>query len=212
MKSNLDIWLEQATRCLAKCSTERVRSEIREHYESARDAALNAGATADEADRQAIAALGNPRKANRQYYRVLLTSSEAAILHHGNAEARFVCARPLVRWLMRAIPVAALTVSWAAYLWGASELARISLAAGLGMGFIFLGPFLPIYTPARGRAFRIAKWFVVVGMLMLAFGSDVLQWSWLWASSLAPMFGIEVARAAIRRKLPIEQWPRQLYL
>ncbi len=113
---------------------------------------------------------------------------------------------------MRAIPVAALTASWALYLWGSTEFTRVLLAAGLGMGLIFLAPFFPLYTPARGRVFRGIKWVVIVGMLVLAFGSDALQWSWLLASSLAPMAGIEITRASIRRKLPVEQWPRQLYL
>ena len=59
--NGLDSWLEQATRRLANCSAAQVRSEIREHYEAAREAAMNAGASEEEADRVAIAALGNPR-------------------------------------------------------------------------------------------------------------------------------------------------------
>jgi hypothetical protein len=141
-----------------------------------------------------------------------LTATEARLLDQGNAEARLVCGRPSVRWLMRAIPVAALIASWALYLGGSTELARVLLAAGLGMGLIFLAPFFPIYTPARGRVFRVIKWVGVAGMLVLAFGSDALQWSWLLASCLAPMAGIEITRASIRRKLPVERWPRQLYL
>jgi hypothetical protein len=210
--NGLDGWLEQATRRLAKSSAAQVRSEIREHYEAAREAAMNGGATAEESDRLAIAALGDPRTANCQYRKVLLTATEARLLDQGNAEARLVCGRPSVRWLMRAIPVAALTASWALYLGGSIELARVLLAAGLGMGLIFLAPFFPIYTPARGRVFRVIKWVGVAGMLVLAFGSDALQWSWLLASCLAPMAGIEITRASIRRKLPVERWPRQLYL
>jgi hypothetical protein len=212
MTSGLDSWVKQAARRLSTDSAAQVRREISEHFESARAAALSTGASADEAERRAIAALGSPQIANRQYRKVLLTSAEAALLRRGNAEARFVCSRPAVRWLMRAIPVSALTASWALYLYGSTELARVLLAAGLSMALLFLAPFLPIYTPARGRVFRVIKWAAVVGMLLVAFGSDALQWSWLLASSLAPLTGIEIARAAIRRKLPVEQWPRQLYL
>lgn len=210
--SGLDSWLEQATRRLAKCSAAQVRSEIGEHYEAAREAALNGGATAEEAERLAMAALGDPKAANCQYRKVLLTASEARLLHQGNAEARLVCSLSFVSWLLRAIPVVALATSWALYLWGATEPARVLLAAGIGIGLIFLAPFFPLYTPARGRVFRAIKWVVIVGMLVTAFGSDALRWSWLLASCLAPMAGIELTRASIRRKLPVEQWPRQLYL
>src|ERR1700758_103163 len=76
----LDSWLNRATRHLSKDSVAQVRAEILEHYESARDAAIGSGATADEADRSAIAALGDAKIANCQYRNVMLTSSEAKLL------------------------------------------------------------------------------------------------------------------------------------
>jgi hypothetical protein len=48
--SSLAIWLEQATRKLSQESAAQVRSEIEQHYESAREAAMNAGATSEQAD------------------------------------------------------------------------------------------------------------------------------------------------------------------
>ena len=59
MTPDLDCWLQQATRSLSKDSTAQVRTEIQEHYQSAR-----------EANRMALIALGDARIANTQYRRV----------------------------------------------------------------------------------------------------------------------------------------------
>jgi hypothetical protein len=63
--TGLDIWLRQATRHLAKDSITQVRTEIQEHYESARDAAVTEGVPLGEADRLALSALGDAKTANR---------------------------------------------------------------------------------------------------------------------------------------------------
>jgi len=52
---------------------------------------------------------------------------------------------------------------------------------------------------------------VLAGTLLLAFGPDALKWSWL-TSCLWPLAWIEWTRISIRRKLPVAQWPKQLYL
>ncbi len=62
----LDQWLSDATRGLSAESAAQVRVEIQQHYDSA-----------CEAGTDAIAALGNPRTANRAYRKVLLTEREA---------------------------------------------------------------------------------------------------------------------------------------
>jgi hypothetical protein len=80
MTNGLDRWLKQATRRLSNDSTLQVTTEIREHYESAREAALESGATADQAEEVASTALGDAKRANRQYRKVLLTSAEARLL------------------------------------------------------------------------------------------------------------------------------------
>jgi hypothetical protein len=86
---------------------------------------------------------------------------------------------------------------------------------------LFTAPFLPVYTrPSRGRVFRYVKWVVLLGTLGLAFGTDahswswllMLKWSWLLTACLWPLIWIEWTRVSIRRKIPIAQWPRQLYL
>ena len=60
---------EIATRGLSAESAAQVRAEIQQHYDSA-----------CEAGDDAIAALGDPRAANRAYRKVLLTEQEAKFL------------------------------------------------------------------------------------------------------------------------------------
>ena len=67
----LERWLSDATRGLSAESAALVRAEIQQHYDSAREAG------SDAAD--VIAALGDPRAANRAYRKVLLTEREAML-------------------------------------------------------------------------------------------------------------------------------------
>jgi hypothetical protein len=210
--TRLDSWLKQATRHLSKDSAAQVRTEIQEHYESAREDAMSGGATADDADRSAVTALGDAMAANRQYRNVLLTSGEARMLRDAKWEARAFCSRPWLWWLLLPVPAVALLAATALFLLGAIGVARVLLAGGIGMGFLFVAPFLPVYTPSRGRIFRGVKWVVQAGMLVLAFGPHALQWSWLLACCIWPVAWIEWTRVSIRRKLPVAQWPKTLYL
>jgi len=212
MTIELETWLKQATRHLSRDSAGQVRTEIQEHYESAREAAMSGGSTADEANRLAVTALGNAKAANCQYRRVLLTSAEASILRQGNWEARAFCSSGWLKWLLVATPVAALFAAAALFLVGAIEVARVLLIGGAGMGLLSAAPFLPLYTPSRARVFRAVKWVVLIGTLGLAFGPDALKWSWLLISCLWPVGWVELTRLSIRRKLPVAQWPKQLYL
>jgi hypothetical protein len=220
--TRLDSWLKQATRYLSKDSVAQVRTEIQEHYESAREAAMArpGGVTPEEADRLALAALGDAKAANRQYRKVLLTSTEAKMLRDANWEARAVCSRAWLKWLFRAMSVTALLAGTAFFFTGSPLLAWTLLAGGIAIGLLFTAPFLPVYTPSRGRVFRYVKWVVLLGTLGLAFGTDahswswllMLKWSWLLTACLWPLIWIEWTRVSIRRKIPIAQWPRQLYL
>ena len=203
--TGLDSWLKQATRHLSRDSVAQVRTEIQEHYESALEAAMSGGASAEEADRLAVTALGDAKDANCKYRNVLLTSAEARILREGNWEARAVCSRPWLKW-------GALLIAAGLFLAGAITAAWALLVGGIAMGLLFAAPFLPVYTRSRGRVFRCVKWAVLLGTLGLAFGPDVLKWSWLLFSCLWPMVWIESTRISIRRKLPIAEWPKQLYL
>ena len=210
--TGLDSWLKQATRHLSKDSAAQVRTEIQEHYESGRDAAISGGATTEAADRLALAALGDAKTANRQYRQVLLTSAEARMLRNGNWEARVVCSRPWLKWLVLGVPVAAVLAATTLFLAGAVAVARVLLIGGIGMSPLFVALLLPVYTPSRGRVFRCVKWVAMIGALVLAFGPDALKLSWLPISCLWPVAWIEWTRASVRRKLPVEKWPKQLYL
>jgi hypothetical protein len=210
--TGLETWLKQATRCLSRDSAAQVRTEIQEHYQSAREDALGKGVKDDEADLLALTALGDAKTANRQYRNVLLTSAEARVLGDAKWEARVVCSRNWLKWLALAMPLVALLAATAFFRAGAIAIARVLLVGGIGMGVWFVAPFLPVYTPARGRVFRFVKWFALLGMLGLAFEPLALQWSWLLISCLWPVFWIEWTRVSIRRKLPVAEWPKALYL
>jgi hypothetical protein len=210
--STLDSWLNDATRCLSKDSAAQVRSEIGEHYEASREAAVQSGANDADAGRAAVAALGDARKANREYREVLLTSEEAKLLRQGNREAQFVCANRHVWLALASLPGLTLIASGLLLYTGKLDLARALLAVGMALSFLFVVPKLPIYTASRSRAVRIMKWILLAALPVLAFGRDTLSFMWLVGSCWWVIGWIEWRREMIRRKLPIAQWPKQLYL
>ena len=212
MTPNLDRWLEQATRRLSKDSAAEVRTEIQEHYQSAREAALSGGASQDEANRMALTGLGDAKIANTQYRRVLLTASEARLLQQGNREAGVVCSISWRQWLLLAVSLIALLAAGALFRTGWIGVGRVTLALGLGIGFTILGLRLPIYTPSRARVFRCFRWILQFGLLLLAFGPGAMKMSWLILLCVWQLMWVEWKRASIRHKLPVADWPRQLYL
>lgn len=212
MTTELDRWVTEATRCLSADAAGQVRAEIQEHYDSTREAAIGGGALAGEADRAALAALGDARSANRGYRKVLLTTREARLLKQGNWEARVICSNQRVKSLFRWMPAVPLLAALVLFSTGATGVARTLFLGSIVMGFLFIVPFLPVYTPARSRLARGVKWIVLAGMPVLAFGPDALKYSWLLIAVLWPIARTEWIRVLIRRKLPVAQWPKQLYL
>ena len=210
--SDLESWLREATRHLAADSIAQVRKEIGEHYESAREAAISHGSCAEEADRIAVKALGDAKVANCQYRRVLLTSAEARLLREGKWEARAICSRPWLKWLLVAVPVVLVEAAATLYFHGKVEVARDLLLAGIGMSPLFAALLLPINTPLRGRVFRYGKWVAMTLAFVLLCGPETLKWSWLLTSCVWLLGRNEWTRASIRRKLPVSAWPRHLYL
>ncbi len=210
--TELNSWLRQATRHLEKGAVAQVRLEIQEHFASSRDAAIARGAAKDEADQAALSALGGAKVANRQYRRVLLTAAEARMLREGNWEAGVVCSRSWVRWVGLAMLLAAMASIAALLITGRVGVARDVLLCATGMSKLVLALFLPIYSPSRGRIFRCLRLVAMTGAIVLLFGSDAMKWSWLLISCSAPIAWTEWMRASIRRKLPVEAWPRHLYL
>jgi hypothetical protein len=210
--AELESWLKQATHCLSNDSATQVRIEIREHYDSAQEAAISDGATADEASQLAVTSLGDAKAANRQYRKVLLTSAEARMLGEGNWEARAFCSRPWLKWLFVALPAAAVLAAVALFFTGAVAIARTLFLGAIATGVLLAAPFLPVYTPWRGRVFRVVKWAALVTVFWLAFAPDSLKWFWLLASCLWIPAWTEWTRFSIRRKMPVAKWPKQLYL
>jgi len=207
----LNDWLQQATRHLAKNSAAQVRAEIREHYESARETAIAGGATSENAERQALNALGDARTANCQYRRVLLTSAEARMLGESNWEARAVCSRPWLKRSILAMPMAIAAAAAALLITGHAPVARDVLIGGIAMSPLAAVLLLQINTPLRGRVFRCAKWIVMIGAMVLLLGPNAVMRPWLLISWVLPLAWIEWTRASIRRKLPVKAWPRHLY-
>jgi len=221
----LDLWLTRATRQLSADSSAQVRAEIAQHYESSREDAIASGATSDEADRRALAALGDAKAANCQYRRVLLTRNEARLLRSSGREAQFFCATPLRRYLLVGVPVIAAICAAAAYATAtvtapfapqanatAALIARGSVVAAILTAIFFAVPLLPIYTPMRARIYRAAKWLAVAIVLAILVDGDRLVATWLFLSCFWVIAYTEATRMSIRRKIPIANWPKHLYL
>lgn len=221
----LDTWLSRATRQLSADSAAQVRTEIAQHYESAREDALASGVPAGEADRKALAALGDAKAANCQYRRVLLTRHEARLLHSSGREAQFFCATPFRKSLLVAVPIIAAVCAAAAYATAtvtapfashanatAAFVARGSVVAAILTAIFFAVPLLPIYTPTRARIYRAGKWLSIATVLVIIFDGDRLVSTWLFLSCFWVIAYTEATRMSIRRKIPAANWPRHLYL
>ena len=207
--ANLENWLSRATRHLSADSAAQVRSEIREHYESARDEALGSGAAPDEADRMALASLGDARIAGRHYRKVLLTRAEDRLLRETTWEARAICSRHRSLFF---IPAAALCASVWFFIAGQTYLAVMLALGAAGMSLLFARPLLPINTPARARVFRGVRWAWLAAILLLASWPDFHKQSWMLIPVAWPIVWVEWTLFSVRRKLAIADWPRPLYL
>jgi hypothetical protein len=228
----LDTWLAKATRQLSADSAAQVRAEIAQHYESSREDALASGVAGDEADRAAIAALGDPKSANGQYREILLTRSEARLLRSSACEAKFFSATRLRKRLLFLIPAAAATCAAAAYGIAtltapfvipftasasanatANLIARIAIVASILTAVVFAVPLLPIYTPTRARIYRAAKWLTVIALSMILWDrAHFFEWSWLVLNCFSFVVWTEAKRMSLRRKIPAANWPKHLYL
>ena len=202
--TTLESWLQKATRGLSSAAAAQVRTEIREHYEEAREGTGS--------EQLALQALGDAHAANRQYRRVLLTAGEARMLGNAKWEAHAVCSRPWLKGLLLAAPAGFLLGAIACALTGAGGTAQILLAVALWTSLLYAVPSLPIYTPWRSRIFRTVRCLALLAVLYLAFGTKWLEWSWLFFACLWPLVWIEWTKISIRRKLGPSNWPKALYL
>ena len=123
-----------------------------------------------------------------------------------------ICANNWVKWMMLSTPGTLLLLSTIFLAMHQYNLARGMLVFGALMAIFFMPPFLPIYTVSRGRIYRAIKSIVLIGGVLVLFGWDSRIGLWLASCCFFPMFFNEWKRMMIRRKLPIGQWPKQLFL
>lgn len=225
----LERWLVAATHNLSAESAAQVRAEIREHYQSAYEAGLVLGSPSQEADLAAVMALGDARSVNRQYRRVLLTAREAKRLHWISFDPSSSPPRRVTtgEWaaqlltgeadLMYDLANYAGPGKWAVRLLIAGDAAVLALSAWKYPDFRYLGAvlvglllsgWLPVDTEARGRRYRWIKWTALIGGAALA-GWHGKPWAPLAVLFLAAYS--DYLGMSIRRKLPIDRWPKQLY-
>jgi hypothetical protein len=139
---------------------------------------------------------------------VLLTVVEAKHLRRLAGEAGAVCQRRALRSILIAMPI--LLVGFAAlYYPYSARIAQGALLVGLITGPWLTGTVLPIYTRTRSRIYRVVKWAVPIAACVLFGGSHTYL---LLPGALGSSAYFEFVNYSLRRKLPVEQWPKALYL
>jgi hypothetical protein len=206
----LEMWLKRATRWLSTGSAAQVRAEIEEHFAASRDAAMQAGANAADAERSALAALGDAAAANRQYRRVLLTAREARVLRTSAWEVNAICGRGWLRWFVLFWAVVATATGIWSWITGRAFLTEVLLLSALALAMCGLPMYVSIFTPERSRIFRLAKMVCILGIIAVALMT--FRNPWITPIALFPTLWNEWTRMSIRRKMPLERWPKHLYL
>ena len=177
----------------------------------AHEAAIAEGATAEQADQFALAALGDARTVNGHYRQVLLTSDEARLLRNGNSEARAFCSRRWIKWTGIVLSVGtfwtALTLfflgriemsaSRACHLpddWSSLCCAASSRLHAVTQSYLSRREVCADHWRARdGFRSRFAAHVVAADLVLVA-----------------DRRGSNGGELSIRRKLPATAWPRQL--
>jgi hypothetical protein len=199
----LEQWLDVATSGLCESAADRVRAEIGEHYASALEAAAADDADPIDAERLAVDALGDAKTANRQYRRVLLTASEEDVLRGLTSRGGRLWRGTIVlvsAVLLVVVPTSTLAVTKYAF-------ATVMVDALLHA--------IPVGSIRAAWALRILRWATVIGWYTIWF---VSTWEFARvAAVLIPVFAVgashrEYRLFVIRRKLPVEQWPRRLWV
>ena len=199
----LEQWLEVATRGLCDSAAARVRAEIGEHYLSAIESASSAGVDLLDAERRALGALGEAKLANRQYRRVLLTEREARTL--SRLTSRWPHPFGIFLLVAMAIGAVALRTAQFNYLF-AFFVVLVVLRA------------IPISSIRAGWVVRILRWVNLtvfytmwfVSVMDLGKSPAVLLVGTLF--NVLAVVHTEYRLFVLRRKLPVEQWPRLLWI
>lgn len=195
-------WMERATRGLAAESSEKVQTEILEHYELTREEQLARGVQPAEADRIALSRLGDARAANRAYRKVLLTNFEEWHLRQQESAE----AGGALLFLLLGAAVTG-TLGGLMYLMGRDVAPLVTVGVSL---LLFYSAFLfrNLKSARLARILRVAKYAGLVGALAIGVpGASVLI-----LAALAPFFAwAEWMNFRLRRKLPaarLNRWVR----
>ena len=175
----LELWLHRATRGLSADSAAQVRREIQQHFQAAKEDAVS--------EHAALRALGDPGVANCEYKKVLLTKEEARLLRSSKCLEYAYGSRPWLNYSLLAIPVFLPLLVFTVYWLGFVTAAKIVLVSGVLISLVLVAPFLPVYTPARSRAFRVAKWTILFGAIWVAAGFPPIT-AFMW--EVLPSFWI----------------------
>jgi len=199
----LEQWLSVATRGLCDAAAERVRAEIGEHYASALESAGTADVDPLDVERRAVAALGDAKTANRQYRRVLLTEGEDALLRGLTSMSRRLWTGIFI--LLAAVALVAIPVSTLGY---TKYLFATMVVEGLLRA-------IPVGSSGAGWIVRTVRWGVLtIGLTMTLVSSlgDGMRYLPGIVLCVVSVVHSEYKLFVLRRKVPVERWPRRLWV
>ncbi len=186
----LTTWLDTATAGLCAEAKTRIRGEIEEHFEAACEDALEHGLSEQDAVQQAIASLGDARKARRSFRRIHLTQFEKEYTDNLLA----LRGEGLRTWFVvrcAAIPIAPLMLLGGllllfglstpeAFLYGcilvATALAGAVVVALLLLAYRLFRTLLPPSKTAQTALWRnFSSWAALTCLLISAYGHEYLR-------------------------------------
>lgn len=161
----LESWLDEATRGIGTLGKTRIRSEVGAHFREAYDACLAEGVAAEIAERKAVEALGDARKARGGFRRVYLTVGEEKHLRTLVFDmAKDTLGYSILGWPAMAFGALALALSLAVHPSGVDDSADAMAACYLllGSGFVLRRHFA-----LRGWYTRFMRWHTILVSLMI---------------------------------------------
>ncbi len=91
LNEEVSFWIMTATQGICRSDKERIQKEIGEHYSETIQENLDAGMTYLQAQKAALFALGNPKKARKYFRRMFITEKEAKSLVRFMSRNRVYC-------------------------------------------------------------------------------------------------------------------------
>jgi hypothetical protein len=161
--TSFERWLSDATRGLSAESAARVREEIHQHCDSAREAGSDAV--------DVMRALGDPRAANRAYRKVLLTEQEALL-----APALTQPKRPSFQRMLLSATMLSAFVWWLSGKQHGPGFWPVTIAVFCAI------PFGWAFPPTTLERSRIHVYVTGVRILLLV---GIFGWYWNWIGALS---------------------------